>query len=60
MHKNNTSVAKTLKKAGFYAAGKKKPERISIINKVTTKPQRLEIVDKLFLTKKQVRTEGNR
>jgi len=53
MQKNNTSVAKSLKKAGFYATGKKKPERLSIINKVTTKPQRLEMVDRLFLAKKK-------
>lgn len=52
MKKNNTSVAKSLKKAGFYEAEKKKPERINIINNVTTKPQRLEMVDKLFLSKK--------
>ena len=52
MAKNNAAVAKSLKKAGFYDADKKKPERISIINKVTTKPQRLEMVDKLFLAKK--------
>jgi hypothetical protein len=52
MAKNNTSVAKSLKKAGFYEADKKKPKRLSIINKVTTKPQRLEMVDKLFLAKK--------
>jgi hypothetical protein len=54
MAKNNAVVAKSLKKAGFYESGKKKPERISIINKVTTKPQRLEMVDKLFLAKKTV------
>jgi hypothetical protein len=54
MAKNNAVVAKSLKKAGFYEAGKNKPERISIINKVTTKPQRLEMVDKLFLAKKTV------
>jgi len=52
MIKDNTSVAKSLKKAGFYDAGKTKSERISIINTVTTKPQRLEMVDKLFLSKK--------
>jgi len=52
MAKDNAAVAKSLKKAGFYDADKKKPERISIINKVTTKPQRLEMVDKLFLAKK--------
>jgi hypothetical protein len=52
MAKDNAAVAKSLKKAGFYDADKRKPERISIINKVTTKPQRLEMVDKLFLAKK--------
>lgn len=46
------SVASVLKKAGFYDAGKKKSERIGIINKVTTKPQRMDIVDKLFSAKK--------
>jgi len=46
------SVAKSLKNAGFYEAGKNKNKRLSIINKVTTKPQRMEIVDKLFLKKK--------
>lgn len=44
------SVVKSLKKAGFYGASK--PKRLGIINKVTTKPQRIEIVDKLFLAKK--------
>lgn len=48
--KPNSSVAKSLKKAGFYAASK--PKRLGIINKVTTKPQRIEMVDKLFLAKK--------
>ena len=48
--KPNSAVAKSLKKAGFYGASK--PKRLSIINKVTTKPQRIEIVDKLFLAKK--------
>jgi hypothetical protein len=45
-------VVKSLKKAGFYEAGKNKAERIDIINDVTTKPQRLEMVDKLFSAKK--------
>ena len=44
------SVVKSLKKAGFYGASK--PKRLGIINKVTTKPQRIEMVDKLFLAKK--------
>ena len=43
-------VVQDLKKAGFYAASK--PKRLGIINKVTTKPQRIEMVDKLFLAKK--------
>jgi hypothetical protein len=43
-------VVQSLKKAGFYEASK--PKRLGIINKVTTKPQRIEMVDKLFLTKK--------
>ena len=48
--KKNTTIAKSLKKAGFYEASK--PKRLGIINKVTTKPQRIEMVDKLFLAKK--------
>lgn len=51
MPKTNASIAKSLKKSGFYDTGKKKPERLSILNDVTTKPQRLEMVDKLFLEK---------
>ena len=43
-------VVKSLKKAGFYGASK--PKRLGIINKVTTKPQRIEMVDKMFLAKK--------
>jgi hypothetical protein len=43
-------VVKSLKKAGFYEAAK--PKRLNIISKVTTKPQRIEMVDKLFLAKK--------
>jgi hypothetical protein len=45
-------VVKDLKKAGFYDAKKDKAKRLSIINKVTTKPQRIEMVDKLFTAKK--------
>jgi len=48
-------VVQSLKKAGFYDASK--PKRLGIINKVTTKPQRIEMVDKLFLAKK---TRGNK
>jgi hypothetical protein len=46
-------VVQSLKKAGFYGASK--PKRLGIINKVTTKPQRIEMVDKLFLAKKATR-----
>jgi hypothetical protein len=52
MPKNNSSVAKSLKKAGFYEPSKSKPERVKIINEVTTKPQRLNMVEKLFSEKK--------
>ena len=48
--KTATSVVKSLKKAGFYGASE--PKRLAIINKVTTKPQRIKMVDKLFLAKK--------
>ena len=51
MPKKN-EIIKSLKKSGFYETGKSKSERFNIINKVTTKPQRIEIVDKLFLNKK--------
>ena len=50
--KKNATIAKSLKKAGFYEAGKKKSERLNIINDVTTKPQRLKMVDKMFIEKK--------
>jgi hypothetical protein len=45
-------VVKSLEKAGFYGATE--PKRLAIINKVTTKPQRIKMVDKLFLAKKKV------
>jgi len=48
-------VIKDLKKAGFYDAKKDKAKRLSIINKVTTKPQRIEMVDKLFSAKKMAK-----
>ena len=50
MATSKTPVVKSLTKAGFYEAAK--PKRLGIINKVTTKPQRIEMVDKLFLAKK--------
>jgi hypothetical protein len=52
MPKNNSSVAKSLKKAGFYEPTTNKSERLNIINDVTTKPQRLKMVEKLFSDKK--------
>ena len=50
--KKNATIAKSLKKAGFYEAGKKKAERLNIINDITTKPQRMKMVDKMFIEKK--------
>ena len=52
---DNSSVIKDLKNAGFYDSGINKSERLSIINDVTTKPQRIEMVDKLFLNKKMAK-----
>jgi hypothetical protein len=43
-------VVQSLKKAGFYGASE--PKRLAIINKVTIKPERIKMVDKLFLAKK--------
>jgi hypothetical protein len=50
--KADGGVVSSLKKAGFYDEENNKQKRLSIINKVTTKPERLEMVDKLFLKKK--------
>lgn len=52
MTKKTLSVAKSLKKAGFYEPSKSKSERLGIVNKVTTKPQRLDMVEKMFADKK--------
>jgi hypothetical protein len=52
MLKNTASIAKSLKKAGFYEPSKKKSERLNIVKNVTTKPQRIKIVDELFEGKK--------
>jgi hypothetical protein len=49
---NEGGVVKSLKKSGFYEAGKTKPEREKIVSKVTTKPQRISMVEKLFSAKK--------
>jgi hypothetical protein len=40
-----------MQKAGFYDKGRTKSERQKIVSKVTTKPQRIAIVEKAFLTK---------
>ena len=45
-------VVQSLKKAGFYEEGKSKQERLKIVNQETTKPQRVQIVEKLFSSKK--------
>jgi hypothetical protein len=45
-------VSKTdMQKAGFYDKDKTKAERQNIVKKVTTKPQRVAIVEKAFSTK---------
>ena len=50
--KQGGKVSKTdMQKAGFYDKGKTKSERQKIISKVTTKPQRIAIVEKAFSTK---------
>ena len=46
------SPAQSLKDAGFYEEGKSKQERLKIVSQATTKPERLEIVEKLFSSKK--------
>jgi hypothetical protein len=58
MPKNNSSIAKSLKKAGFYDPSKNKSERLSIVSNTTTKPQRLKIVEKLF-SEKKLKSGGN-
>ena len=45
-------VVKSLKSAGFYAKGKTKAEREKIVSQVTTKPQRIGMVEKMFSAKK--------
>ena len=45
-------VVQSLKKAGFYEPSKSKAQRLEIINDVTTKPQRLGMVEKMFSEKK--------
>jgi hypothetical protein len=52
LKKKKGGVIKDLKKAGFYDAKEDKAKRLDIINKVTTKPERIEMVDKMFSAKK--------
>jgi hypothetical protein len=52
------SPAQSLKDAGFYGAGKDKAERLKIIDDVTTKPQRVQIVEKLFSAKTKRMADG--
>jgi uncharacterized protein Veg len=50
--KRGGTVSKAdMKKAGFYDKDKTKSERQKIVNKVTTKPQRVAIVEKAFSSK---------
>lgn len=49
---NAGGVVKSLKQSGFYETGKTKLEREKIVSKVTTKPQRIAMVEKLFSDKK--------
>ena len=42
---------KALEKAGFYDKDQTPAKRQSIIKKATTKPQRVAMVEKMFLTK---------
>jgi hypothetical protein len=49
---SEASHKKALEKAGFYDKGKTKSEREKIVSKVTTKSQRLGMVEKLFSAKK--------
>lgn len=46
------SHKKTLEKAGFYDKDKTKSDREKIVKKVTTKPQRVEMFEKIFSTKR--------
>jgi len=53
-----TSITKSLKKEGFYESSKSKSDREKIVNKVTTKPQRVKIVEQVFSDKK-MKTGGD-
>lgn len=54
-YKKGGQVVKTLKNAGFYNKGKTKSEREKIVSKVTTKPQRIGMVEKMFSAKKMAK-----
>ena len=43
---------KTLEKAGFYDKGKTKSDREKIVKRSTTKPERIEMFEKIFSTKR--------
>lgn len=49
--KGGTISKADMQKAGFYDKDKTKSERQKIVSKVTTKPQRVAIVEKAFSTK---------
>ena len=49
---NDGGVVQSLKKAGFYEEGKSKLERLKIVSQATSKPERIEIVEKLYSSKK--------
>lgn len=51
MKTKTPAIAKSLKKAGFYEPSKSKSERLNIVNTLTTKPQRLNMVEKMFTDK---------
>jgi len=55
----NGGVVQSLKKAGFYKEGKSKPERLKIVSHATTKPERVQIVEKLFSAKKMKMASGS-
>jgi hypothetical protein len=51
MRKGGAVSKADMQKAGFYDKDKTKSERQKIVSKVTTKPQRVAIVEKAFSTK---------
>jgi hypothetical protein len=50
--KKGGMVSQKLKKSGFYDKDKTKSERKKIVSQVTTKPQRLGMVEEIFSSKK--------